>query len=197
MIILLTYILRKTKNRKPNLEENITIYSKKEIIRKIAFSAVLMAIGIILKTISFQTGQIRLGFYEVAVFLAGITLGPLYGGLVGLGTDLVYSLFSGYPFSALMMTSAIMWGLIGGLLHNKKIKYLKLLAYSIVASIVATSINSVQLYIYYGMGMFANLPTRVITMLIKWPLITTFVWLLEERVIKLIIKKISYSHTKK
>ena len=156
-----------------------------------------MAIGIVLKSISFQTGQIRLGFYEVAVFLAGITLGPLYGGLVGLGSDLVYSLTSGYSFSVIMMISAIMWGLIGGLLHNRKISYFKILIYCIIANVTATSINSVQLYIYYGMGMFANLPTRIITMLIKWPLITTIVWLLEERIIKVIIKKISFSHTKK
>ena len=197
MIILLKSILDKSKKRKPNLEPDVKIYDKKEIIRKISYASVLMAIGIVLKSISFQTGQLRLGFYEVAVFLAGIALGPLYGGIVGLGSDLVYSVTSGYSFSIIMMISAIMWGIIGGLLYNRKITYLKILIYCIIASVTATSINSVQLYIYYGMGMIANLPTRIITMLVKWPLIATIVWLLEERIIKVIIKKISFSHTKK
>lgn len=197
MIILLIYFIIKSKKRKPCFDEYSVKYNRKDTIRKIVFSSILIATGVILKTISFQTGQIRLGFYEVSVFLAGITLGPIYGGLVGLGVDLGYSLFSGYQFSIIMMISAIMWGIIGGLIHNKKISYFQLLIYSLVASVIATSINSVQLYLYYGMGMFANLPLRIITMLIKWPLITSFVWLLKKRVINVIIKKISYSRTKK
>lgn len=197
MLVLLSILFNRGKRRKANLNESVSGYTKKEIIRKIAFSSILMAIGIVLKTFSIQTGQFRIGFYEVAVFLSGISLGPLFGGLVGLGVDLVYSLLSGYTFSAIMMTSAIMWGLIGGLLHYQKISYFKILIYCIVASLVATSLNSVQLYIYYSSGMFANLPTRIITMIIKWPLITTFVWILNERIIKVAIKKISYSNTKK
>ena len=37
--------------------------------------------------------------------------------------------------------------------------------------------------------MFANLPNRILTMLVKWPLISVVTWLLTERVIKIVIKK--------
>ena len=47
------------------------------------------------------------------------------------------------------------------------------------------------------MGMFGNLPNRIITMLVKWPIISVLVWLLNERVIKEVIKKISKKSTKK
>ena len=167
------------------------VFSKKELIRKITFSAIFIALGAVLKTVSISTGEMRLGFYEVPVFLSGMLLGPFFGAIVGLGADLIYSVSSGYSFSVIMMCSALMWGLLGGLFYNKKSKLLTTFIVCLVASVLATSINSVQLYIYYGMGMFGNLPNRIITMLVKWPIISILVWILNERVIKQVIKKIS------
>lgn len=199
MIILLSILLYRTRNRKLVKFENFQIpkISKKQLIRRITLSAILIALSTILKSISISTGEIRLGFYEVPVFLSGMVLGPLFGSLVGLGADLIYSLSSGYSFSFIMMCSAIMWGLFGGLFYNKNGKFVNVLIICLITSVLATTINSVQLYIYYGMGMFGNLPNRIITMLIKWPIITFLTWMLNEKVIKVIVKKISKISTKK
>lgn len=199
MIILLVVVLLIVYRRKIYKLETYKpeVFSKKELIRKITFSAIFIALGAVLKTVSISTGEMRLGFYEVPVFLSGMLLGPLFGSIVGLGADLIYSISSGYSFSVIMMCSALMWGLLGGLFYNKKAKFLTTLIVCLVASVLATTINSVQLYIYYGMGMFGNLPNRIITMLVKWPIISVLVWLLNERVIKEVIKKISKKSTKK
>lgn len=187
VIILLIYI-RNRKLKKLETYEK-TRFSKKELIYKITFSAVFIALGAVLKTVSINTGEMRLGFYEIPVFLSGMLLGPFYGALVGIGADFIYSISSGYSFSVIMMCSALMWGFLGGLLHNKKNGLVKTFLMCLLASVVATTINSLQLYIYYGIGMFGNLPSRIIAMIIKWPIISIVTWLLNERVIKIIINK--------
>ncbi len=187
IIFILIYV-NKRKVKKIETYEKASI-SKKELIYRITFSAVFIALGAVLKTVSINTGEMRLGFYEIPVFLSGMLLGPFYGALVGIGSDFVYSISSGYSYSVIMMCSAMMWGFLGGLLHNRKNKFIVTLLMCLLAGVVATSINSVQLYIYYGIGMFANLPNRILTMLVKWPLISAVTWLLTERVIKIVIKK--------
>lgn len=193
MLVFLSFLLIKLQKRKRvRLEKcETTKVSKKDIIFKITLSAIFIALATVLKSFSITTGEMRLGFYEVPVFLSGIILGPLFGSLVGLGSDMIYSLSSGYSFSPIMMCSAVMWGFIGSLFYNKKVKLYQAFILCLIASIVATTINSLQLYIYYGMGMFANLPNRIFTMIIKWPIISVVTWVLSERVIKKIIKSIS------
>lgn len=193
MLVFLSFLLIKLQKRKRvRLEKcETTKVSKKDIIFKITLSAIFIALATVLKSFSITTGEMRLGFYEVPVFLSGIILGPLFGSLVGLGSDMIYSLSSGYSFSPIMMCSAVMWGFIGSLFYNKKVKLYQTFILCLIASIVATTINSLQLYIYYGMGMFANLPNRIFTMIIKWPIISVVTWVLSERVIKKIIKSIS------
>lgn len=193
MLVFLSVLLTKLQKRKRvRLEKcETTKVSKKDIIFKITLSAIFIALATVLKSFSITTGEMRLGFYEVPVFLSGIILGPLFGSLVGLGSDMIYSLSSGYSFSPIMMCSAVMWGFIGSLFYNKKVKLYQTFILCLIASIVATTINSLQLYIYYGMGMFANLPNRIFIMIIKWPIISVVTWVLSERVIKKVIKSIT------
>lgn len=190
MITLMLYIIIKSQKRSFNekmfeiKEKTAKKLTKKELILKISLGAVLIAIGTILKFFSISTGEFRFGFYEIPVLLSGFLLGPLFGGLVGIGVDLIYWIFSGYNFSLIMMCSSMLWGVMGGLLFYKKTSYVSVLIICLITGILTTSINSVQLYIYYGMGMFANLPIRIITMLIKWPIISTVVWLLRAKLMK-------------
>lgn len=187
VLVLLIFIKKRNVNKLETYEK--VHFSKKELIYRITFSAVFIALGAVLKTVSINTGELRIGFFEIPVFLAGMLLGPFFGALVGIGADFVYSISSGYSYSVIMMCSALMWGFLGGLLHNKKVGFVKTLLMCLIASVVATTINSVQLYIYYGIGMFANLPTRIITMIFKWPIISAVAWVLNERVVKMILKK--------
>ena len=157
---------------------------RKKMIQKITILAILTALSIVLKKFSFDTGQYRISLYDTPIILAGIIAGPIWGMIVAFMSDFLYSLMSGYAYSFIMMFAALLWGLVGGLFHKKRINYFLLFITVFFAGILNTAINSVQLYIWYGAGsLIAGLPLRIITMLIKWPITTTIVYVLYYRVV--------------
>lgn len=157
---------------------------RKKIIQRITILAVLTALSMVLKKFSIDTGEYRISLYDTPIILAGVIAGPFWGMLVAFVSDFLYSLMSGYAYSFIMMFAALLWGLVGGLFHNKKINYFLLFITVFFAAILNTAINSVQLYIWYGAGsLIAGLPLRIITMLIKWPITTTIVYVLYYRVV--------------
>ena len=162
---------------------------RRKQIQTLATMAILTALSMVLKKYSIDTGMFRISLFDTPILLAGMIAGPLWGVLVGFYSDLIYGLVSGYQFSFIMMLSALVWGLCGGLLHKFKPKYWVLLLVVLASSIVTTLINSVQLYIWYQGGMFADLPQRIITMLIKWPITTTIVFILYRNLKRYIIKE--------
>lgn len=157
-------------------------------IQTITIMAILTALSIVLKKFSIDTGMFRISLFDTPIILAGMIAGPLWGVLVGFYSDLVYGLISGYQFSFIMMLSALAWGLCGGLLYKKKLNFILLLLIILITSCVATTINSIQLYIWYGGGMFVDLPQRIITMIIKWPITTIVVYILFRNIKRLILK---------
>lgn len=162
---------------------------RRKQIQTLTTMAVLTALAIVLKKFSIDTGMFRISLFDTPIILAGMIAGPLWGVLVGFYSDLIYGLISGHPFSFIMMLSALAWGLCGGILYKKKVNYLILLLMVLGFSIVATTINSVQLYIWYGGGMWLDLPQRIITMLIKWPITTTIVYILYKNLVKYFFKE--------
>lgn len=161
---------------------------RKKQIQTLTLMAILTALSIVLKKFSIDTGLFRISLFDTPIIIAGMIAGPLWGVLVGFYSDLIYGLISGYQFSFIMMLSALVWGLCGGVLYKKKPKYLVLLLAVLISSVITTTINSLQLYIWYGGGMFADLPQRIVTMLIKWPITTTVVYILFKNLKKYIIK---------
>ena len=157
---------------------------RKKLIQKITILAILTALAMVLKKFSFGTGEYRISLYDTPVILAGIIAGPLWGMVVAFLSDFLYSLLSGYAYSFIMMFSALLWGVVGGLFYKKKVNYFLLFILIFFASILNTTINSVQLYIWYGAGsLIAGLPLRITTMIIKWPITTTVVYILYNRVV--------------
>ncbi len=157
---------------------------KKKIIQKITILSILTALSVVLKKFSIDTGEFRISLYDTPVILAGVIAGPLWGMFVAFCGDLLYNILSGYAYSFIMMVSALIWGLVGGLFYKKRINYVLLFITIFFASILNTAINSVQLYIWYGAGsLIAGLPLRIVTMLIKWPITTTIVFALYYRVV--------------
>ena len=80
--------------------------------KRLAILSILLALGVVFKSVfSIGDGEFRISFFDIPLFLAGMIAGPFYGGLVALGTDLIYGLcFSPYPFSFIMMFTTIIWG---------------------------------------------------------------------------------------
>lgn len=158
---------------------------KQNTTRKIAFGALMIALGIYLKVIlKVETGNWRVAIYEIPILLASLYLGPIWGLATGIGVDLIYSYQSGFAFSLLMHISTAMWGAAGIFIRNRNHHFrLKLWIVVAVFMILATAINTLQLYLW-GINIYADLFFRISVMVIKIPLVAYVADLVWARVIK-------------
>ena len=88
-------------------------------VRNLVLMAILAAIGVVLKSyFSFMAfdNQVRLGFGDIPTFFAGMALGPVAGGIVGVLNDLLSLILApkGAPFIGFTISSALR-GIIPGL----------------------------------------------------------------------------------
>lgn len=161
---------------------------KKKII-KYSTLAILMALSMVLKKFSIDTGYFRISLFDTPLLLAGMIAGPLWGMIVAFISDFLYSVISGFAYSFIMMFSALLWGLVGGIFYKLKPRFIPLLVVVFFTSILTTVINSIQLYMWYGGSeLLVGLPIRIITMTVKWPITTVVVYTLYYRVIKVVLK---------
>ena len=96
---------------------------RKQIIQKITILSILTALSMVLKKFSIDTGEYRISLYDTPIILAGVIAGPLWGMVVAFCADFLYSLLSGYAYSFIMMFSALIWGVVGGLFYKRKVNY--------------------------------------------------------------------------
>ena len=161
---------------------------RRKLIIKITTLAVLVALSIVLKKFSIDTGYYRISLFDTPLLLAGMIAGPFWGIVVAFFADLMYNILSGYAYSFIMMFSTVLWGLVGGIFHKVKLQFIPLLIVVFFTSVLTTSINSVQLYVWYGAGsLIAGLPLRITTMIIKWPITTVLVYTLYYRVVQVVL----------
>ena len=102
-------------------------------VKKLVILSLLMAMTTVLKFVSIGNGEFRISLFEIPIILAGITSGPLMGIVVAFGGDLIYGIIGGYSYSFIMSLSAMMWGLMGGLLYKKKVKIIPLVLLILIA----------------------------------------------------------------
>lgn len=162
----------------------------KKLIIQICIMALMMALSAVLKFFSFETDSYRISLFDVPLLLNGIVYGTIPGAVVALGADLIYGIFfSKYSFSILMTISTICWGISGSFFFRKKMNFGKLLIVVLITGIITTAINSVSLYIIYKEAMFVNLPTRIVTMLVKCPITTAITYVLTKKVVIPLFKR--------
>ena len=111
--------------------------------------ALSVAIGYLCKSfLSF--GAIRVTFENLPVLIAGIAFGPVVGALVGVGSDLVSCVFSGYSVNPLITVGAACVGACAGVFGRyvfKKISYPHLLCTALISHAVGSvAVKSVGLY---------------------------------------------------
>ncbi len=151
------------------------------VIFQIALASILASLASVLKIFSFETPYYRLSFFEIPLIITGLTIGPFFGGIAGLITDITYMIVKGYTPS-LMTISTMLWGALPGFiflfkkyLKNKSIWGLVVVITISVTSIICFGINTLQLYLWHGPGsLIANLPTRIITALLMLPIQSFF-----------------------
>lgn len=94
----------------------------------IAYTAILIALNVTLKFLSIQIGSFSISFTYIPCFIAGMFLGPISGGMVGMLGDLIGTFAKSLAPSPLITLSCTLIGVIPGLIFMiKKVNpYIKL-----------------------------------------------------------------------
>jgi len=154
--------------------------------RSITRLALLVSMSIILKSfMSLETGVFRFSFFDIPLMSLGMMFDPFSAIIAGFIVDFVHVLISPFAFTFNLMTvSTIMWALIPSLvLYRKTVTLPKIIVVVIFTSLLAFSLNSLQLYLWVGEGMFAQVPLRLITAILKMPLQVMALHVLYHRVL--------------
>lgn len=124
--------------------------------KKIAYTAVFIAVSIALNTLTFVMGATAISFTYVPCVLAGIFLGPISGLLVGALGDILGVIISPKgAYIPLITIGSAMMGFIPGLVA--KIPKLKpqiaiAISYLLIFLVTTVTLNTLGLYYIYGVG---------------------------------------------
>jgi len=150
-------------------------------------TAILVAMSAVLKTfLSLESLEFRLTFYGIPLIILGIMMGPVIGIIGGFVVDWIYVIISPFAFTFNLFTlSAISWALIPALLlyRRKDLSWKSIAVVVVITSLTAFTFNSLGLYIFYQEGMYAMLPLRFVTLLLKLPIQIAVINILYQRVI--------------
>lgn len=147
--------------------------SVKKSVRYLTLTAMLVAmsvvIGIFCKSVlNFGGGLFRITFENFPIILAGITLGPLTGGVVGAASDLVSYLLSPqvYPPNLIVTLGAFFIGVISGIVAKYVVKKRCTLQIAIsggTAHVIGSMIiKSIGLYTFYGWAVLWRVPMYLV-----------------------------------
>jgi ECF transporter S component (folate family) len=156
-------------------------------LRNIILAGLLASMSIVLKIfLSFTTYELRITFYEIPLFIGGIILGPFLAGIAGFAVDWTYVMVHPFAFTFNLFTlSAMLWGIVPGLVFLKRKVTMSKIAFTIIGlSLLTFILNSVQLYIFSGPGMFAQVPARLLIMGLKWPIQIPVIYIIYEKAVK-------------
>ena len=140
--------------------------------RAIIFAAMLAAmsviIGIFCKSyLNFANGMFRITFENLPIIMAGILFGPIFGGAVGIVSDLISYLLTaqGYPPNLIVTLGACLVGVISGLVSKFVIKRHGvpqiLLAGGLSHLVGSLIVKSIGLYQFYGWAILWRIPTYI------------------------------------
>lgn len=144
-------------------------------VTRLTTSAMLLALSVILgffKIPLSQASEIRLQFLPVAI--EGVLFGPLYGAIVGgLSDTLCYIVRPTGAFFPGFTISAIIQGIIYGVLLKKERGLPRIiLAQALDTVIVSMLLNPLWLMMLYGTGFVALFTSRIVKVLIMFPINT-------------------------
>jgi len=113
--------------------------------KQLALNAVFAALFVILAFISVGTNDFKASFESLATLMAGITMGPLAGLLVGLIGEFIYQLiqYGLDPTTVLWLIPYAVCGLVAGLIAKKgELDNKKLIIIVVVCEILLTVLNT-------------------------------------------------------
>lgn len=178
----------------------LTGFESKSQTYTICACALLMAMAIVLKTVlqfsvpMFGVKSQELNFSYSVIMFAGYVFGPLWGGIVGIGADLIGCLISGEgaPIIGLTVTNFFV-GALPGILRlivgDKYKKVYVLFPFTLILICLASLHNSVwirMIYVPHLTYWVYALPRLAFSALIVFPLNAVIIWLLVSKILPLI-----------
>ena len=142
-------------------------------VKRLALAAMLTAmsvvIGIFCKTVlNFADGLFRITFENLPIILGGIMFGPIAGGVIGAGSDLISYLLSPqtYPPNLVVTLGAAVIGITSGIVSHYIVKKRGPVQFAIaggVAHILGSMIiKSIGLYAFYSWLVLWRIPLYLI-----------------------------------
>ena len=138
-------------------------------IKILVFAALLCAISGVMKLIAPSGDTWRISLENFPILFAGMSFGPIIGGVVGIGADLLGCLFRGYAINPFITLASMSVGLLSGLAYKivKANLAVKIVVSAYFAHILSNVlIKSVALSQMYGMPLGALLIERTVTYII-------------------------------
>lgn len=151
------------------LNEKNVLKSAKALALCAMLTAMSVIIGIVCKTcFNFGKGLFRITFENLPIIISGLSFGPLVGGLVGLGTDLISYLLSPqiFPPNPIVTLGAILVGVCSGImgrLVSKKSGKARIVISTLTSHAVGSMIvKSIGLYQFYETAVLVRIPIYIV-----------------------------------
>jgi len=145
---------------------------KKMSTKMLVTAGILIAMNIILsRFLSINAWNLKIGFTFVSVFIAAYFFGPVFGAIVaGLGDFLGAILFPIGPYFPGFTATAVLTGLVYGLLLYKKQTPMRVIAAVCISQLILSLLlNTFWISILYGSPFMPLLATRAVQCLVMVP----------------------------
>ncbi len=138
-------------------------------IKKITLGAMLVAMSVVIgifckSALNFADGMFRVTFENLPIILSGVTLGPIFGGVVGLLSDLISYLLSGqaYPINPIVTIGSAVVGIVSGIVARYLVRKRgvgQLLISGVSAHLFGSVvIKSIGLFTFYQWMVLVRIP---------------------------------------
>ncbi|MGI5849174.1 MAG: folate family ECF transporter S component [Christensenellales bacterium] len=174
-------------------------------LRTLIIMALLAALGAVFSAfMSIELAPVGVKIVEVSltpipVMLSGILFGPLAGGIVGFVADTA-GFFMGVQHGAynpVFSVTMALFGVIAGLfyLKSKKNSIWKVTGIAVTAQVVCSiMLNTLLVWLFYGVPLDMLLPTRVVGALIELPFYSWLLMVLAESLKPIVSKHFNTAH---
>ncbi|MBQ2794104.1 MAG: folate family ECF transporter S component [Clostridia bacterium] len=132
-------------------------------------TAMSVVIGYFCKTaLNFGDGLVRITFENLPIIIAGITLGPIWGGAVGLASDLLSYVLSGQAYAPIILVTvgATLVGVVSGAVAKLAVKErgsLQIIAAGGLAHLIGSMIvKPIGLFSIYGWAVLIRIPVYLV-----------------------------------
>lgn len=144
-----------------------------DVIKRLVLGAMLAAMSVVTGMVcknflNFGGGLLRITFENLPIILAGIFLGPLTGGMVGIVSDMTSYLLSGqiYPPNLIVTLGACAVGVVSGLMAKHAVRTHGLrqiiLSASVAHLVGSMIIKPIGLFQFYGWAVLIRIPLYLV-----------------------------------